>query len=376
MEVAYPTPKRRVLYVITKSNWGGAQRYVFDLAVAAKAAGHEVLVAAGGNGELIERLAASGIEVYPIPGFVRDVSLGNEWVAFRALVGLFRARRPDVVHLNSSKAGLAALAARIAGVRRIVFTIHGWAWNEDRPFWQKTIIAGVYFITLLLCHRVIVVSHAAKRQARYMPFVTGRMRVVHNGVHPIPFLSREAARHTLLPDSTSSLWIGTIAELHPVKGLDVLINAFEHLLPDYPDTELVIIGEGQERGKLERQIQLEGLYDRVHLTGHISEAAQFLNAFDIFVLPSHSEGLAYVLLEAGLASRAVVASNVGGIPEIIEQGATGLLIPHGDRSALTGALDALARDEILREQLSTSLHEKVVQNFSLNQMIEQTFALY
>src|SRR5262249_1699823 len=159
-----------LLYVITKSNWGGAQRYVYDLAVAAKAEGHEVLVAAGGMGELIERLVAAGIPVHPIESLMRDVRLGNELKAFGELKRLFRSWQPDVVHLNSSKAGLAALAARLAGVQRIVFTVHGWAWNEERQLPVRAIIAIAYFLTVILCDVVIAVSAAARRQARLMPF--------------------------------------------------------------------------------------------------------------------------------------------------------------------------------------------------------------
>lgn len=375
MEVTSSTPKK-ILYVITKSNWGGAQRYVYDLAVAAQAAGNEVLVAAGGNGELITRLTQADVTVYPIPGLVRDVSLGNEWVAFNALVALFKKERPHVVHLNSSKAGIAALAARLAGVPHVVFTVHGWAWNEDRPLWQKLLIAGAYWITLLLSHTVIVVSKAAKDQAHFLPFVQKKFHVIHNGVHPIAFLSRSEARARLLPDCERKFWIGTIAELHPVKGLPVLIEAFEHFLADIPDAELVLIGEGQERGALEQQMKVEGVYERTLLAGHVPNAATYLNAFDIFVLPSRSEGLAYVLLEAGQAGLPVVATNVGGIPEIIEDQKTGILVPYGDRQALTRALLILAQAETLRTSIATHLKEKVGSDFSLARMTKETFALY
>lgn len=376
MEVAHSPAKKRILYVITKSNWGGAQRYVYDLATAAKEAGHEVLVAAGGAGELIERLTEAGVPVHPIESLARDVRLSAELSAFRELRRVMRWMRPDVVHLNSSKAGLAALAARLSGVPNIIFTVHGWAWNEERPAWQKALIAGVYWVTLLFCHEVIVVSEAAVRQGRKLPFMGKKLSVIHNGVHDIEFMSRANARARLLPDSTHSLWIGTIAELHPVKGLDKLVKAFEHVAPDFPDSELVIIGEGDERSRLERLITSLGLSGRAHLAGHVSRAAELLPAFDIFVLPSRSEGLGYVLLEAGAASLPVVATDVGGIPEIIEDHATGLLVPYGDIPALIGALLSLARDAELRRTLGSALHDKVAREFSLARMRDETFALY
>ncbi len=380
MEVTSPTSasreKLRILYVITKSNWGGAQRYVYDLAVRANELGHEVGVAAGGNGELLTRLRADGISVHPITTLARDVHILQEFSALKELYRICRASRPDVVHVNSSKGGLALLAARCAGVRRVVFTVHGWAWNEERPLYQKALIGLVYWVTLLLSHRAIVVSYEARRQARFLPFVQGKMRVVHNGVRAIAFEERTHARTHLLPDSDATFWIGVVAELHPIKGLDTLIEAFEHFVCDFPQSELVIIGEGNERGTLERQIQLEGVSGRVHLLGHISEAAKYLSALDVFVLPSRSEGLAYVLLEAGLASLPVVATRVGGIPEVIIDTETGLLVPYGNREALTEAFATLAKDSELRRTLGSALHTKITNGFSLSVMAEQTFALY
>lgn len=376
MEVAHSPTPQRLLYVITKSNWGGAQRYVYDLATAAKASGYDVAVALGGDGELARRLTDAGVPVHRIGGLSRDVRAANEWRAFRELLALMRRMRPDTVHLNSSKAGIAALAARLAGVRNIVFTVHGWAWNEDRPFFQKLAITAAYWVTLFLCHRVIAVSEEARRQARRLPFVHAKCRVIHNGIREGTFLSRTEARTKLLPESSRSFWIGTIAELHPVKGLDKLLIAFEHVAPDFPDSELVIIGGGEERAKLERLATIEGIGGRAHLVGHVENAAACLSAFDMFVLPSRSEGLAYVLLEAGLASLPVVASSVGGIPEVIEDGTTGLLVPYGDVPGLVDAFLSLARDAELRRTLGTALHAKVQSEFSLDQMIRDTFSLY
>jgi glycosyltransferase involved in cell wall biosynthesis len=367
---------RRVLYVITKSNWGGAQRYVYDLAVAAHERGDEVLVAAGGDGELLSRLRARGIPTRSVRALGRDVRLLQELTAVKELTALMREFRPDVVHINSSKAGLAALAGRLTGVPRIIFTVHGWAWNEDRPFWQKLLLAAVYQLTLMLCHRVVVVSHAAHRQARFLPFVQSKFVVIHNGVHPISFTSREAARSHLLPWASNAFWIGTIAELHPVKGLPVLIRAFKQFLQVAPTSQLLIMGEGQDRTRLEHLIAQEHLHEQVHLVGHVPEAAALLPALDIFVLPSRSEGLAYVLLEAGQARLPVVASAVGGIPEIITDHSTGVLVPYGDVSALSKALGELHADPARSTSLADTLHATVERDFSLYTMIEHTFAEY
>ncbi len=234
MEVAHHNAARgrpkRILYVITKSNWGGAQRYVYDLAVAGKAKGHTVRVASGREGELTDRLREAGISVAPLPSMQRDVRLASDFKVFLELLAIIREFKPDVVHGNSSKAGgLVALAGRLAFVKRVAFTAHGWAFNENRPLWQKVPIAIAHYITVVLSHVTICNSKATQHDIRWMPFVGWKVTVVHHGVEPFSLLERNVARRELAPLLTARTWVGTIAELHPVKGLEVLIQAIEHV---------------------------------------------------------------------------------------------------------------------------------------------------
>lgn len=378
--VAHKNDPKRVLYVITKANWGGAQRYVFDLALAGKDAGKDVLVVVGGEGTLSERLMEHGIRVRVISAMRRDISFMSEVRSFRTLLRIVKDFKPDVVHGNSSKAGaLAALAARIAGVPRIVFSAHGWAFNEKRPFIQKVIIAKLHYATVLLSHATICVSGAIRQDAAWMPFVQKRLQVIHNGVAPGALLPRSEARARLCPELVRSyptaLWIGTIAELHPTKGLDTLIEAFAAIAHDLP-VVLVIMGDGQEWARLEKLVQIYDFPDRVVLTGFVKDASTYLPAFDLFVLPSRSEALGYVLLEAGLASLPAIGTRVGGIPEVLEDDVSGLLVPAGKSVMLADSISELVKSKELRARLGTALHQKVLDEFSIESMIEKTFALY
>lgn len=370
------TEKRRILYIVTLAWWGGAQRYVFDLALAARDQGHEVMVVSQ-EGELTERLHAEGIPVSTVPELRRNVGFLAEFKALAKVYKAIRSFKPDVVHLNSSKAAVyGGLAARIIGVRRIVFTAHGWAFNERRPLWQKAIIWLVHWATILLADNTICVSRAICRAAQSMPFVRSRLTVIHNGVEAGTCLTREEARFLLAPHVSFPTWIGTIAELHPNKQLDVLIHAFANLADRYPDTMLMIMGGGQERVKLEELVRFYDLENRVRLRGHVERASSYLSALDIFVLPSRTEALGYVLLEAGLAGLPAVASNVGGIPEIIEDGRTGMLVPSGDVTALEAALRAYLENPELKLRTASSLKEHVEMHFSKERMVRDTFALY
>jgi len=368
--------QRRILYIVTLARWGGAQRYVFDLALAARERGHAVGVVSQ-EGELTERLQAAGIETYIVGAFQRNIGIRSELSALREIFSIVRAFKPDVVHVNSSKAaGLGGFAARMLGVPRIVFTAHGWAFNERRPWWQRVIIWLAHYATVLLTDNTICVSRAIRENGRKMPLVQNRFTIIHHGVEAGVCLPREEARFLLAPHISFPTWIGAVAELHPNKQLDTLIEAFANIADHYPDTTLMIIGGGNERVYLEDLIRIRGLESRVRLRGHVENASAYLSALDIFVLPSRTEALGYVLLEAGLAGLPVAASNVGGIPEIIEDGRTGMLVPSGDVNALEEALRAYLENPELRTRFSSALKEHIEMHFSKERMMRDTFALY
>ena len=370
--------KRKIIFLITKGFWGGAQRYVFDLATSLPTEEYEALVAFGEPGELGNKLEQVGIKTVTIPGLTRDVSILNEAKVFWWLFKFFRREQPEIIHLNSSKiAGLAAVVGRVARVPRIIFTGHGWAFNESRPTWQKKIIVFFHWLTIILCHQTIIVSQATLDQIRRWPFVQNKLIMIHNGLTEIAFLPSPDARKKLLPDlPADNVWLGTIAELHRNKGLDILVETFARLAPDYPNLNLLIIGEGEERERLAMQIAQHHLTNRIHLLGRIPEAASYLKAFDIFALPSRTEALPYAVLEAGLAALPVVASRVGGIPEIIKNGETGLLVSPADPVALANALKTLLPERYRESTFGKHLKTFVQQNFSRAQMLEKTFSLY
>ncbi|MDP3726194.1 MAG: glycosyltransferase family 4 protein [bacterium] len=375
--------KKKILYVITKSNWGGAQRYVHDLATSLSKEQFNVAVLFGGYGNLKEKLNSQGVRTIALPNFDRDTRLRNDTKTFFALIRIFKKERPDIIHLNSSKAGiLGALAGRIARVQRIIFTAHGWAFNEERPWWQKKIITFLHIVTIVLSHKTIAVSNKTKNQITHLTFIKQKIVVVHNGIDTLSFVSREDSR-TFLSSKNKSLnnkkemaWIGTIAELHTTKGLFYAIEAMQNVAHRFPNIIYIIMGDGEKRQQLEEMIQTYTLSNRVFLLGHIDNAAEYLPAFDIFLLPSLSEALPYTLLEAGLAKLPVVGSAVGGIPEIIEDKKSGVLIPPRDSQAITDAMSELLEKPYLQKQYGDKLFEVVKEKFSLREMLQKTVGLY
>lgn len=375
------TTRRKILYIITKSNWGGAQRYVYDLATHLDHTQFEPVVALGGDGELADMLRHAGVRVITLTKLQNTTSPTLAWQATRELYQLLRQERPHVIHLNSSVAGfLGALAGRLARVPKIFFTAHGWAFNEDRPEWQRFIFKVLHYLTVLLTHRTIAVSHAIVRDLAW-PGVERKMKIVHPGRTIGPMYNKDEAREKLtnflpaLAPHHSATWLGIIAELHPIKRHHILFEAMARLVQEFPKVRLVVIGDGQLRNTLEAQIATYSLTEHIFMAGHVSEAARFLKAFDIFVLPSKSESYGYVIHEAGLAQVAVVASDVGGIPDIVRHRQSGILVPPDNPQELVLALRELLRDPQLRKTYATALKTDL-EGRTLNQMANAIMDLY
>lgn len=368
----------KILYGITKSNFGGAQRYVLDLASEAKKAGHDVAVLCGGEGKLVTKLREENIKVITFPHLKRDIDLLDEFRSFYFILQTLREEAPDVFHTNSSKmGGTGNFAARIAGVPKIIFTGHGWAFNESwRPTWQKLIIEILHWFTIVFSHTTICVSEKTKEDVARLPFIKDKLVVIKNGIEKFELMDRAEAREKLVPGITSeTLLVGSVSELHKVKGLDVLIKAWVEFNNDRK-AHLVLIGGGEEERNLKNLSEELSVRDSITFTDHLVNARVYLSALDIFVMPSRSENLPYSLLEAGAASLPVIASAVGGIPEIITNEKTGLLVKPERSNEITEALIRLSRDRELCSRTSSALQEKVVKEFTINKMSRDTLSQY
>lgn len=373
--------RKKVLFLITKSNWGGAQRYVYDLATHLDQAKYEPVVALGGNGQLNEQLIHAHIRTIKIPSLERNISLKKEWEFARELWNILSNEKPDIFHVNSSKAGaMGALLGRIRFVQKIVFTSHGWAFNEDRPWLQKAILKFIHWLTVILSHRTIAVSRAIVEEMDW-PFLNQKMTVVNPGRTIGVMYGKKESREELsrlnpeLGKHVNDFWLGQIAELHPIKRQNVLIDSMHKLTGHFPKLRLVIIGEGEERDRLAQQISDYNLQKNVFLLGSITEAARFLKAFDLFVLTSKSESYGYVVHEAGLAGLPVVTTNVGGLTDIVEDGQTGLLVPYDDVQETVKAINKYLENNALRKEHAQRHKEKMVVR-SLEKMVKATTAIY
>jgi glycosyltransferase involved in cell wall biosynthesis len=370
--------KKRVVHFITKgSPFGGAQNYVYTLATNLPKDRFESIVLTGYGEDLAHRLSKAGIHVEHIPHLVRDINPIGEIRAFIALVKKLKELAPDILHTNSSKAGLlGAIAGRIVGVPRIIFTGHGWASNEKHPWVIRKFFLTLHWLTILLSHRTICVSKKTKNDVSGPQAIRDKTCVVYNGIQPFEMFTLETARahiqETTGVESSDTLWLGTIAELHANKGLDLIIEAIKDITTPF---FFFIIGGGEKMTEIKALIKRYNLEKKVFLLGNILGAKQYLRAFNIFTLTSRTEALPYTILEAGMAGLPVIASRVGGISEIITNGIDGVLVRPTPEDIYQGLSHIIAQPK-KRAEYAHNLTEKIKKDFSLEQQVQQTIKVY
>ncbi|MBI2670137.1 MAG: glycosyltransferase family 4 protein [Candidatus Yanofskybacteria bacterium] len=384
-------PKRRVLFVITQAEFGGAQKFLSQLLNNLEPEKFECAIVTGPEkNKEIKNLLPLGVKYIPSRHLQRNPGFFSDIASLFELKKIIKEFRPDTLFLNSSKAGfIGSLAAKLSTVNcqlSTIYRIGGWAFNDPRSWWKNILYRLLEKISASWKDYIIVNNrHDYEQAIKYGIKPRKEVILVYNGIDPykLEFFDKDEAKirlYELLPLSQKhagflhgGLIIGTIANFYKTKGLEYLIEAFKILantLNLIPYT-LVIIGDGPERENLQLQIANKQLQNTIFLAGRIPDAYKYLRAFDIFVLPSVKEGFPWALLEATSAKIPVIATAVGAVPEILEHEKNGLLIPPHDSQALANAITHLAENESLRREFAIQAHQTVLHNFDLRKMVEQ-----
>ncbi|MFH0852582.1 MAG: glycosyltransferase family 4 protein [bacterium] len=377
--------KKRILYLITQSNFGGAQKYVFDLATNLDKRDFDVAVAAGGNGELFSRLGAAGIKVFELKWLRRSIlNPIADLMAYFEIKKLLETWQPDVLHLNSSKISvLGALAARNLPIK-VIYTVHGVVFKGSFSWLAKRFFLWAETWTAQFKHKIICVSEYDRALwQRHCVAPPEKLITIHNGIDlNMNFLPKDQARKIIfnncaLPDNCHI--VGWLGYFYPEKNLLTLLTAAELLLPvqrtKRKNVIFAIIGNGQLEKELKAKVKNSGLQDKILFFGAIQEAKQYIKAFDVLTLPSTKEGLPYTIMEGMAAGVPIVASRVGGIPEMITDNFNGFLISPRDPEALAEKIMQIIENPALARQFSQNSLQRV-KEFSLEKMTMQTQALY
>jgi glycosyltransferase involved in cell wall biosynthesis len=343
----------RVVIVVTLAEVGGAQTYVAQLADAL-VDDFDVVVAAYGPGPLAQAVTDAGARFVALEHVRRPLSPWHDVLGLVELVRLFRRERPAIVHANSSKAGvLARLAAALTRVRSRIFTVHGWASSAHSGLaarlYELADRAMAPLTTLTIC---VSKSEREAGLARHL-CRENRTIVSPNAVALRPVRSAR-------PSNRASLI--SVGRLKAPKDFSTLLSAARHLDPR--SFELAVVGDGPERDLLENEARAAGLGEAVSFLGEREDVLALVDDADVFVLSTRSEGMPMSVLEALAGGKPVVATAVGGVPELVVHGETGLLVPPEDAAALADAIGTLVADRELRERFGEAGRRRLELAFS------------
>ncbi|HWI08467.1 MAG TPA: glycosyltransferase [Solirubrobacteraceae bacterium] len=358
----------RVLMVSQPAD-GGAFEHVVRLAKGLRGRGHEVTLCGPLGG--LEGIVGGDVERLEM---TREISIGRDAHAAVGLARIVRRVRPDVIHAHSSKAGALARAGRAAAPRvPVVYTPHGFAFagfvrREADRILYRAIERGL----APLASRTLCVCEAEGRLAASVGPVR-RVRVVHNGIDPLP--AGEPAPE-LAELRRSGPVIGVLSLLRPGKGVETLVEAMRQVSARHPSATVAIAGDGSERPVLEARIRAAGLDGRVRLIGMTAGPVPLLRGSDVFCNPSWAESLPLSLLEAMHLDLPIVSTAVGGCPEAIEDGRTGLLVAPRDPAALARALIAVLDDPRMARDLGERAGRVARERFTSDRMVQDTLGVY
>jgi len=383
---------KKILFIITKSEMGGAQRFLYELVTHLDAQMYVILVAAGRNGELFEKLFKKDIKTARIRNFSNIPGIKN-FLAFIEIFNLLRKFRPDILYLLSSEAGfIGSLAGSFYSLLfwrenlKIIYRIGGWAFKEPHNIFIKKIYLWSEKFSSVL-KDIIIVNSEFDRQLAIKNKITkpNKITTIYNGIslNEIKFFLTEEAKKFINSKILyskfyilNSILIGTIANLYKNKGLEFLVKTMSVIKGQMSNVTLMIIGDGPERKNLEKLIKKYKLKNNVFLLGAIPDAYKYLKALDLFVLPSIKEGQPWVILEAMAAEVPIVATNIAGIPEMIENGKSGLLVEPADPAALANAIEKMLAHPSLAQECIKNASIVVKEKFNITEMMEKNEKLF
>ncbi len=358
----------KVLYIANHVNIGGITSYVSMLAREMRAQGQGSFVASGG-GELSGELSAQGIPQLKVPLKVKSEAHPGVMASFWMLRGFVKREGIDIVHANTRVAqAVASLLERYAGVP-YVSTCHGFfrpsLHRRWMPLWGKKVIA--------------ISEQVREHLIRDLRVSPQQVVLIHNGIDasrflPVASAAKQAAKAAL--GLRPGPVVGIIARLSGVKGHAYLIEAMRQVRIKHPEAQLLIAGEGPLAEDLARRSAPLGLGQGVFFFSNTRDTRELLAAMDIFAMPSLHEGLGLGLMEAMASEVAAVGSEVGGIPALIRNGDTGVLVPPKDADALAEAISRLLSDPSLRESLARNARGHITANFTQQGMAARTREVY
>jgi glycosyltransferase involved in cell wall biosynthesis len=376
----------RVLRLIARLNVGGPAIHVVTLTAGLDPARYESRLVCGlpgpHEGDMSYLLEEAGVRPVILPEMGREVAPLADTATLARLVRLMRQFRPHVVHTHTAKAGaVGRMAARLSRVPVVVHTFHGHVFSAYFGAFQSRMAARTERVLALMSNRLITLSERLRREiASYGVAPLEKIEVVPLGLDLARFappggLPRGRLRGEFSLAADEPL-IGTVGRLVPVKDHDLFLRAAQALRQSGSQARFAIVGDGELRGSLEAQARELGLGDVVYFTGWRRDLPEVYADLDLLVNTSRNEGTPVAVIEAMAAGVPVVATAVGGVPDVVADGATGTLVPGGDVEVLARALAERLAQPAETRRMAEAAQAEVLERFSVRQLLCNLDGLY
>lgn len=361
-------PMRTILYLSTSSGPGGAERVISNLAASLNPDRYRAVLCLFRPGWLQERSESRGIRTFIIPTHGM-----TDWRWAIQFKRLLRQERVDLVHAHEFDANTqGTFVAALSGIP-LVATVHG-----KNYFWERFRRRLAYRWVSRRTTMVAVSQNLKQFIVEKVGVAPERVKVLYNGVDALPHYDRvdvdDCKKELGMPENHQI--VGVVGNLYPVKGHQYLIDGLPSILAKCPNTSFVFAGRGELEGELKAQVHRLGVETKVFFLGLRQDIPRILAMLDVFVLPSLSEGLSMAILEAMSVGKPVVATQVGGNPELVLNGETGFLVPPRDSQALASSVVALLTNRQQAAQFAERAKRRAEGQFSLRTMVSSYQSLY
>ena len=357
---------RRILHVIADAQVGGAQVYLIELAREQRARGDEVTIATGGAGPLDDRYREVATRYVRVPSLRRAAGV-HDAMAVGAIGRL--ARGQEIVHPHASKALAAAVLSRPLHRRPVVWTAHGYdsAHADFDPRVRRT-LGGLKAALARGTSAMSVASENVRAKALAAGVAQERVRVIYTGVRQERLLT--------VPPPEGPFTVGAAGRLVPLKGFDRLVEAVGGLAAKGIAVRAVLYGTGPEEDRLRAQIAALGIEDRFAMHPPTADLAGAFAHMHVVAVPSIVDSFPLVPCEAMVAARPIIVSRVGGLPDALEEGVHGWVVPAGDADALAAAIERAAADPAAARRMGLAAREYASGRYRWDRVADEYEALY
>ena len=375
------------MQISTRLILGGSQEHVLLTCEGLCKAGHEVCLVYGPiygpEGSLFDQAVSKGYSLFEIKELVRPLNLYKDWVAYKKIRKLIRKWNPDVVHTNSSKAGiLGRVAAAHEKVRCVVHTVHGLPFHSYQCAVFNTMYVFAEKFAAKKSNKIFVVADALREEMTNKKIgMLEQYSTIRSGLKIQSFINANKNRKSIRQGfgfTEDDFVVGTISRISSLKGHHDLLNAMPAIIKKCPRVKLLWVGDGWLRDKVFRKACKMGLEKNIYFTGLVppSSIPKMLSVMDLLVHPSWREGLPRAVVQAMIARVPVVASDANGTKEVVINNKTGWLIDIGDHVGLSKSVIDCMFNHTKRDNLINNAFDLTINNFSSEKMVEETLLAY